>query len=110
MGYPHVLNTVHHLKKFCSGTIAPELKWTIHGANINVAKLHCFPLLRKSPYRIKQYFHPHPVNSNSDEAFRQPPTSREILQLCLGEVQEASTINLMGWSSWCEVALEVVLS
>jgi hypothetical protein len=90
--------------------MANELKWAIPGTNLNVANLHCFPFPRKSSYRIKQYFHSHPVNSNSDETFRQPPTPGEILQMCLGEVQEATTINLMGWSSWCEVALEVVLS
>jgi hypothetical protein len=51
-------------------TIATLFKGAIHGANIDVTKLHSFPRLGQTSHRIEQYLHPHPVNSNSEEAFR----------------------------------------
>ena len=79
-------------------------------ANSQIAKLCHFPRFGKLPCRVKQYFHLHSVDSDSDDTVRQPPRSGMFLQMFPHKVMEKLTISLMSWSPGEEKSLEVVFS
>ncbi len=101
-------DTVQFFKKFCSRSIVVLLDGTKHGSNEDITKLLYFPSLRESSCRIEQYFHSHPISSNSDEVVHQPPTASNFLQLCLSKLHEMLTIDLMNRTTRGEIALEIV--
>jgi hypothetical protein len=94
MTHPYVPDMFQYFKNFSSRSMMTLLKGANHRANINIAKLLHLPTPGISSNRIKQYFHLHPMSSDSDELIWQSPAPSRILQRCFSKVREMMTIKL----------------